>query len=468
MYGSSSRSGIITLAVFIYRLYFCTESGLKRLQMTAYALLAVLFFVWPIGHTMSLREGASYLLLLLFGYLFFGLGDRRERLRAIKAPAILLSLLILWTIVAAIFISDHTFWSLKEIKSQWLKGAVAITMGALCGGVSKKGSIISIKSVIMLFFILIILQTLYFDLYYLFIYEKTDGVSKWVGVYASGPDKANYQAVYALTIILAELAYRAGRKGERFLPLNSYGIIACLVIILYSFSLDGVRNGLIVSSMLIVATFFYYLYHHRTNRKNIALVLIVFFGFVIFSVQHVRTNSKWDHFIETFVVAIDTETNKRWLDYNKYPPVYLADGKEVRYSNYLRVAWITEGLKLVKDRPLGVGFGREAFGIGLQDKYGEGSGHSHSGMIDMAVGAGIPGAILWILFVLSLIYIAQKIYRKNGSFAALLLIYISSGFFVRMFVDSTIRDHMLLQFLFFAGFLTVCAGMDRPGSEESL
>src|SRR5208283_2642454 len=150
--------------------------------------------------------------------------------------------------------------------------------------------------------------------------------------------------------------------------------------------------------------------------------------------------------------------NKAWLNPNKYPYPKLKSGETVHGSNYERIAWIKEGVILVMENPLGVGFGRNAFGHAIKRKYPAEdvtAAHSHSGIVDLAVGTGVPGLLLWVLFIGCLMRGSIRKFRDQESYYGLLLFFITADFTMRSLVDSVLRDHMLQMFMFFAGLLYV-------------
>jgi O-antigen ligase len=128
----------------------------------------------------------------------------------------------------------------------------------------------------------------------------------------------------------------------------------------------------------------------------------------------------------------------------------------------MRISALKEGALLIVDHPLGIGFGRNAYGHGLEAKYGEkGLGHSHSGLMDLAIGTGIPGTILWLTFLVALFLVGWRRFREAPDYPPLLLMLGVGGYGFRMLVDSVIRDHMLQQFLLMAGLLAVLATTRR-------
>jgi O-antigen ligase len=169
----------------------------------------------------------------------------------------------------------------------------------------------------------------------------------------------------------------------------------------------------------------------------------------------------------TVSIAWDTEHYKAWQDNGRDGWPKLPSGERVDDSAYQRIAWLKEGLLLFKEHPYGIGFGRDAFGHGLKAKYGQGGGHSHSGLLDMAIGLGIPGVLLWLVFFSSLASVAGRQYRANRNYAALLLLLLLTDYGARMVLDSVIRDHMLQQFMFLAGLAAVMMVTGDPAKRNA-
>jgi O-antigen ligase len=105
------------------------------------------------------------------------------------------------------------------------------------------------------------------------------------------------------------------------------------------------------------------------------------------------------------------------------------------------------------ERPLGIGFDGVAFGRALKVKYGEtGPGHSHSGLIDLAVGTGLPGVLMWCALLAYLMAASIRRFIKHTSCFALMALFTVFNFSIRMVVDSKIRDRMLQQFISLTAF----------------
>jgi hypothetical protein len=218
--------------------------------------------------------------------------------------------------------------------------------------------------------------------------------------------------------------------------------------------------------MLLLLAWFYLREHHvRLNKlalsAGIAAMTVILLGGVALVVS-ARQSSSLNKLIDTIPIAWDTEYYKTWQDENPDSWPKLPNGETVDVSLYQRIAWLKEGLLLVRDHPFGNGFGRNAFGHGLKAKYGRGGGHSHSGLLDMVIGLGIPGALLWLGFFASLAVIAWRLSRAGPNYAAILLLLLLLDYGVRMVLDSVVRDHMLQQFMFLAGLAAVLTVAEVP------
>jgi len=267
--------------------------------------------------------------------------------------------------------------------------------------------------------------------------------------------------------LLARVGMR--EQADRPCAVLAYGDLKRveLAVALASVFIERMRNGIIVLALLLLATGLLSLFALRPRLRKTALVtatvalfLIAIGGLgVATAIKPIASNFK--DLVASVSIAWDTERYTAWRDDKQAPPV-LPSGETIDTSVYQRIAWFKQGLLIAREHPLGVGFGRNAFGHGLKAKYGEGGGHSHSGLLDLAIGTGVPGIILWLGFLASLGYLAWKQYRHTRSFAALLLLLLLLDFGARMFLDSIIRDHMLQQFMFLVGLAAVMMVAEGP------
>lgn len=443
---------------------------MKRSMIIGILLVGIFVFVLPIPHTISIRDVLLLGLLGIFGYLAYRARPSSAWWRELRLPLGLYLILSLWLLIVALTISHETAWSLGEIRGQWLKGAAAWIAGMLVALSLQTGER-SARPAFLAIFLALLVHVLYLDFVALSALTQGGPVPRRIGGLTEGPDRLNYLTNILFAFLLAEVLYRLNRK-DGYLPLGRVLPIVVLAAILFSAYITQIRNGAL--SLVLMGIAFVVL-HYRQNRMHmrktvlVAINALIVSGIVLLTYMSTASDSRWRDFQDTVPIALDTQTYKTWLDWEKYPWPVLPSGELVNQSNYLRIAWFKEGSLLVLENPLGVGFGREAFEVGLRQKYGEGRGYSHSGILDLAIGAGIPGAVLWLGFLGSLFYAAWRRFAASGNYPSLLLVFVITDFGSRMFVDSIIRDHMLQQFLFLVGLasVTMCLDGGRVATEHA-
>ena len=446
---------------------------MKKLEIAALALLGLLFFVWPLPRTISLRDLLLVLILLVSGYLAWRQGRLHGNLRTLLAPAIMIAALTVWMYFVALFISPESAWSIDELSSQWIRALVALVVGVVVAMAVGPDSDFKQK-ILLVIFAALLLHVLIVD---------TLAVKQWsqelmahqefgrISGLAGGPDKSNYLTNLFLCFLLAESLYRLLSK-KRALPFSNVLLGSTAGIALFSMFAERMRNGVAVFVlMLLIVGLLWLLAQKNKLRKTglvvvaAALVVITLGGLSLAAA--IKGGSDLKKLIETAPVAWDTEHHLGWLDEKKYGLPALPNGETVDPSAYMRIAWLKQGLLIIGEHPFGIGFGRNAYGHGLKAKYGEGAGHSHSGLLDFAIGTGIPGALLWLGFLVSLLRLAWKRTRATHSHAAILLMLLLLDFGARMFLDSVIRDHMLQQFMLLVGFASVIMMRGTQGKERS-
>lgn len=442
---------------------------MKKLEIAALALLGLLFFVWPMPHTVSVRDLLLVLNLCLFGYLAWQRGWSRQSFRKLLLPASALAALTAWMYLVAFFISPETSWSLDEISSQWIRGLVALVAGVLAAMAVGTESDFKQKALLVVF-IALMLHVLYVDLEALNIWLHDQNLERLAGL-TEGPDKSNYLTNLLFCFLLTESFSRIFHK-KGTLPFGNGILTAALALAVISVIVERTRNGIIMLVLMLLALGALYLVEQRKRLKKTAIIggiatmlMVVIAGLGL--VVAARQSSSLNNLVATVSIGWDTENYKAWQDNGRDGWPKLPTGETVDPSAYLRIAWLKEGLLLFKEHPYGIGFGRNAFGHGLKAKYGEGGGHSHSGLLDFAIGTGVPGTLLWLGFFVSLMRLAWKRSRAAHSHAAILLMLLLLDFGARMFLDSVIRDHMLQQFMLLVGFASVIMMSGTQGKERS-
>jgi hypothetical protein len=431
----------------------------KTLFLLSLFLLSALFFIWPIPHTIAIRYILLAANLILLLYLTRG---AEWKVWPIAPPwlALFYAGFTAWLLIGAVFMSKETAWSLGEIAGQWGTASVALLIGLLAARYTLRTQGTQAQKIfIVLIVTLLCIHVLYVDYSGLAALFQTEMLTKRLPGLTEGPDKSSYLTNMLMVLLLAELLLRVTYK-QRLLALPNTILGLLFALALFSSYLEDVRNGVISLTLLLLLTFLLYARTRLAKVGRVAFVAnavlaLALIGLVLF--VYVKSESRWRTLLETIPIALDTTTHKAWLMDDQNQPA-LASGKLVNPSNYLRIAFAKEGLLLVKDHPLGIGYGRNAFAHGIHAKYGYGYvGHSHSGLIDLAIGAGVPGVLLWLAWMGAWFRFGLTRYFRHASFAGLALALLVFEFNARMVLDSISRDHSLQQFLFLAGLLTAFA-----------
>ncbi len=430
---------------------------MKLLEMLGLVMMGLLFFIWPVPHTVSARDFLLLLNLVLFGYLALRQGWSRAMVRDLSIPVVILVALTAWMYIVAVFVSTETAWSLGEIQSQWWRALAALLIGAFAAYAGKDISGFREKIWLVPFAVLM-LHLFYVD----FLAMKewfASGPAERVEGLTGGPDMSSYLTNILFGFLLAEL-FSGAVHQKRPLPVYRAVLATAWMLAIISVFAERTRNQMITLVLMMLVLGGVYLSTQRGRLKKpvflagVGVMLLVVLGGMGLVVT-ARESSGLSNLIGTVPIAWDTEHNTAWRNEGQNGWPKLPNGEIVDISAYLRIAWFKEGISLVRDHPLGIGYGRDAFGHGMKLKFGEGSGYSHSGLLDMMIGIGIPGAALWIAFIVSLMYLSYARMRVSSNYAAVLLFLLVLDYGARTLLDSVVRDHMLQQFMFLVGLAAV-------------
>lgn len=440
----------------------------RAFPWTVLLLAAALVFIWPIPHTISLRQ----LLILLFAILLaYGIAKGRIGVkfpRDLRVPVYLLVALTLWMLIVAVFLSSETAWSLSELRGQWDMSVVTLTLGAVVGTWAREDRSWQVRLCAAIFVALLV-HVLYLDVNAFREYVNTGFLPRRIGGLANSLDRASLGVWVAGAFVMAEIITRLATR-QKFLPIHGAVLSGLLVAIFFASYVTESRNGMIVLSLLmILSATAYVMAVYSFSIKRLAIVgagTAVLVPLLILAV--VRADDRWGTFLETIPIALDTTNNRNWLEPDK-PLPSLPDGRPVNDSNYKRIAWIKEGLILVMERPWGRGFGRQIFGHALMEKYGvkKTQTHPHSSVLSLAIGAGVPGLLLWVAFCFFLIRFGYRSFTQTKSYASLVLFFLTTGFLLAVTLDSMMQDHMLQEIMFLIGLFAVLSVSEDSESRDT-
>lgn len=431
-------------------------------------LACALTFVWALPNLIAVR---FVLALLLLGTAAWRTNATRSAVSTVplsgqhRTAVVLYALLTLWILLQAAFWGLNPAGDFKEIWGQWARSGLVGLGGVLTATVVLRSS--RLKAGPWLAFALLA------TLGALITLHDGDTLWRWLAEgrfpfqetrIVQNRTVLSYVANLMLAFLCAETVARLLHR-RAYLPIPAAGLSTLFALSLFCTYALGTRNGTMgILGLLASSTFVVWFAKRKAvsgvvqaGALAVVLACISAFGWVTF-----KSDPRWQTFQATVSVAWDTEHQVAWKDPEQpYPP--LPNGVPAEGSAYLRLSWGKEAAQAIVAHPLGVGFSRSAFGQAMRLKYPEyrSSEHSHSGILDFTLGVGLPGLALWLAFLGTLGVHGWRAFFRRENPAGLLLLFLITGYFGRSLVDSNIRDHMLEQFMFLVGVLTVLAWEDQ-------
>ena len=408
-----------------------------------YFLIGILVLTWPMPHIIAIRNIDIVLIFIISLVNFFknkniSFSFKKQE----KIILVSLMLFVIWSIIISIFseFRNYCFNELKAFINLILLGSSAYFI--INSNIDYKKVFLIIFSVMMIFPIYHALYSLHFYLLHHHFPFRSYGLTV-------GLDEINFMMPYILTFFSVEIIFRFLNK-KSLIPISNSLFSLLLMIVLFSLLVQAKRNGIVsITFMIISIILFIKLVSYQLSKRIIifSIIGVIIGGSLIFF--NIKEDKRWNKlFLAYNVVFIKND-----MSFLKGKIPYGLDA-----SNYERLIYFREGFRLIKDNPLGYGYGRSIFGKVISKKYNVNiHTHAHSGVIDWGVGVGIFGLLLWSIFIFSLIYLGFKQFIEYQSYFGLFIVYLSTSFYFRMFLDSINKDHMLQQFVFFIflGFFAI-------------
>jgi hypothetical protein len=359
-------------------------------------LFAVLFAIWALPETILIRNVCLVLGGLIGIYQIYTYRTCLANKKAV--PIFLICALFIWATLHLLLLSNNFTLQLAEYGSIWkrsLIGAIfALGFGlGIVNASSKTGQWAWI-----VFYIGLLLPTLIYILKFgLLYYEKKSGVnvgSYW-HIYIA---KTAYMGfcIPALAVALGQIYIQI--TNGKWLTWPNFVYAGTIPAVLFVFYAENIKNG-VLYSFLFIAIFIGLLafkYFKRFPVRIGILLVLILLGSGLFIKNHIKQNHSWETFLADAKVATQDENSESWqcqVSGGSLPTNEL--GEQVSDTNYSRVAWGINALKLIPQYPLGYGLVERSFGhIGKQVWPGSCLSQSHSGWLDLTLGIGIPGMLL--------------------------------------------------------------------------
>ena len=367
-------------------------------------LFAILFAVWVLPHTIFIRNFCLELGAVIGLYQIYTYRNFLTNKNAI--PIYLIVALFVWASIHLLFLSNDFALQLVEYQSIWkrsLIGAIfALGFGLGIPNTSPKAR----QCAWAIFYLGLVLPTLIYILKFsLLYYEKQSGIhvgSYW-HIYIA---KTAYMGfcIPALAVALGQIYSQINR--EKWLTWANLIYLGTIPAVLFVFYAENIKNG-VVYSFLFILIFIGLItlkYFKKATIKISILLAIIVLGSGVFIQRHIEQNHSWQTLFADAKVALHTEHYDAWRVCGSVHPKNEL-GEVVSDTNYSRIAWGVNAVKLIPQFPLGYGLVERSFGyIGKQIWPDSCLSQSHSGWLDLTLGIGLPG----ILLLLGSLFISLK------------------------------------------------------------
>jgi hypothetical protein len=409
---------------------------------------AVLYLIWPVAHTIALRK----LLLVISAGVGIVLWIRSvDRYAILKSPwLIFLGLLLAWVVFHAGFISQNGAEAWREILGQWLPPYLAVLAGI---GLALAGRSIDPSMFKTYLLVVMAAQPVLFLIISLYKSIQLGHLAIGFMIVSLGTDLKT-----SLTFSSDMLAALACAKfldsfnsdtqnRKRYLWLLP--IVLAMFVAIFSQSLNSI---LLISAciILMVVLLGFKLKIGLTRSRSAALMLITAISiYAASSIPSVATG--WKSMVSNSKVALNTETYKYWINYQKYGYPTNEMNEPIPESFYLRVAYASAGLRAVLEHPWGYGVTRHAFERLIQQEfnYKVYIANAHNGYLNLSCSVGIPGLLL---FVLAIIAIFRQL-KESSSELAHPAAWMIGIYVIHWSFDALERDHFFESYLFVIALL---------------
>ena len=426
--------------------------------------LLVTLIIYPIPHTIALRNILLGVGLIVCAAQFKHL----SRLRPLLPEGGVLLVLSVWLILQAIFISHTPGETLDLIRGDWIVALAVMTLGLLF--VLRMATLLNITVSGET-----ICTTIVAALYAMILFCLADQVWLWlqdgsfVFGYARFGNRDNLSVLTntGLSLVIGDILSRAVLKkpathfSNRILgALFLAGLIATYTL--------ATRNGTIGVALFLLLTLGILLRHLAISPKTLAIgiLLVITIGGIAIGSYH--TDSRWKGLSETVGVALDTDNNRFWLNDRIFPRPQTPSGAPLEESAYMRIAWAKEAVRQIGKHPFGVGYNHQALGAAIKLEY-DGPirvGASHNGLLEFALGGGIPAIVLWLLFTALLLRRGWHSFFHNGTPAGMLLFFSVFCYFSRCALDGHLTGHRLEMFMLITALLSATCVLPSETEQE--
>ena len=373
-----------------------------------------------------------------------------------------LLLLTAWLAFQSAFLAIDGAGTLKTFAVEWPKNLLLAAIGvwlARAAMFAGKGKWVFIA--VFCGFFAHVLGTLGYQAWRLLTLGKIDFNMSLLGNY--GYVSPFLDGVFALAF--ADMASRTC-LNRPLLPLSARHLglvffLSTLTLLVLSSKASLVTALLMLGLFAVITTIF-----RRPRRKQIIIIALAIA--VGLSALGGFIHGRWDGAVESVRYGIAIDKNKNWmLTENEVADESSRLPQHINHSFYARAAWGNVGLRGLAEHPLGRGYGSNAFGRYLAERYGiQGAISSHSGWLDFALANGIPGLVLLLAMSAALCVRGWKAFVGHTGVGGLALAFLTIAYISRCMFDGILSTSKLMAFALVSGVLWGLSRDADPPSES--
>ena len=426
---------------------------------------AVLYFIWPLPHTMALRN--LLLAIVAVAGIILCLAHAEYK-KVVDAPWLYLFIALLgWVVFHATFISSNGAEAWVELFGQWIKAYLAMLGGIGCALASQ-----SIKKPTFKFYFMVTLvaQPVLFLLFsiiesirqgHFLLLSLTEGFQKghFVEGYFGLFDHKMSLAFFSHVMVAFACAKLLNVSKPR-ISIDTLIWFLAVVLGFYIAIVSSSRNSTALLALLCTTMAVMLLYQLRLKIAGFISVGVVIVAMLWAGTYFsLTTNTGWKNLVGDAKVAVNINTHPNWINIKKYGLPKNEKGDEVSESNYLRIAYGVAGFEKILQHPLGYGVTRHALERLVQIDHPDAKiTSSHNGYFDLVLAVGLPALILLVMGVYSVL----KQLRNSKSEWAIPATWIIGTIMLHWMIDPVSRDHYFEAFLFIIGLFATLASIHEP------
>jgi hypothetical protein len=431
-----------------------------KLPLALVIFSAILVCIWPMQHTIALRNlllGLCGVLGIAYTYVFFKTSTASYPFK-IFLPLIFLGLMFLWVAFHYFFLSQDPIAQYRELTSTWLRCAASVIVGFSVGLV-----ITQHPKWIRFLWLGIFISFLILYAQYIPRVWQTHSLIQYD--YFTYVFYGKHNAVMAGTLLLCGAlamlldVIEVQHSFKALLWSLGFSLIAFATVLFAYTHLFDTRNGIGLAVILVcfaVAWCGLGLFKKSGKYPSKPLMLAAIGAMMAltfaFAYQQTQSNMGWKYFAEDLQTSVQIDRFPNWQDPGSLGYPTTPSGRVVTGNTYERAAWATAATRLIGQNPLGNGLLHFSFGRAAKAVYPDSKVKvSHSAWLELGLAFGIPALVLMLGALLLLL---QKFLVTRHSPFSNLGVLLSVALMLLYSVAELIGQHGLEGLFFWIGVLS--------------